>query len=150
LPEGRIWRLEAATTGQSRPAGSGQSTKVTAGCPSRAIVWWRATTGSLRKKSMSDSLQRGSSMPTHDSAEGTRLFAQAIYEIRLLLGSHLGSSSDCSPEVRMAAHLAYALHNQALQSLAGQSVDVAQAKMSIAAVDRMLNSNFSPTFDNVL
>ena len=42
-----------------------------------------------------------------------QVLAFAVYEIRLLLAHHLGSDDTPDPSVRTAAHLAYALHNQA-------------------------------------
>lgn len=43
-----------------------------------------------------------------------KILAFAVYELRLLLAGHLGSEATADPAVRAAAHLAYALHNQAL------------------------------------
>lgn len=37
----------------------------------------------------------------------TKLIASALYEIRLLLGSYLGSENEAPADVRIAAHLAY-------------------------------------------
>ena len=48
-----------------------------------------------------------------DSEEQFKLMSAAIYEIRVLLSGYLGSESRGDPCVRLAAHLAYALHNQA-------------------------------------
>ena len=47
-------------------------------------------------------------------SEHARLMAAAVYELRLLLADHLGSDCDSDPCLRLAAHLAYALHNDAL------------------------------------
>jgi len=41
------------------------------------------------------------------------LLAAALLEIRILLGDCLGSVNDAPPKTRIAAHLAYALHNEA-------------------------------------
>lgn len=67
-----------------------------------------------------------------------QILAFAVYEIRLLLAGHLGS--DCSSDlaVRTAAHLAYALHNQAESVLQGHSFDPQRAIASLANVDRLL------------
>jgi hypothetical protein len=51
-----------------------------------------------------------------------RLFAAALYRIRLLLASHVGSDTH-SPEAAAAA-LAYLLHNDALAALSNQPVDI--------------------------
>ena len=84
-------------------------------------------------------------------SEPERLFAQALYEIRLLLAHYLGSSAvkslhDADLCVRQAAHLSYALHNEALRSLAGEAVDVGPALARLAAVDSMLQSDFVRSF----
>ncbi|WP_313255032.1 hypothetical protein [Stenotrophomonas sp.] len=75
--------------------------------------------------------------PTH-----TQLLAFAIHEIRLLLGHHLGSGDAPDPAARAAAHLAYALHNQADTVLQGGTFDMQQALGTIDAVDRMLGTRF--------
>jgi hypothetical protein len=38
----------------------------------------------------------------------TKLIAKALYEIRVLLSSYIGEENKGPPEVRLAAHLAYA------------------------------------------
>lgn len=75
-----------------------------------------------------------------------KVLAQAVYELRLLLASYLGSDCDAPPHLRQAAHLAYALHNQAEAVLAGQSFDVEAALASIGAFDRFLGSNYRERF----
>jgi hypothetical protein len=86
-----------------------------------------------------------------DRSEPERLFAQALYEIRLLLADYLGSWNVGSLNevdlcVRQAAHLSYALHNDALRSLAGEAIDVGPAMAGLAAVDKMLQSDFVQRF----
>jgi hypothetical protein len=71
-------------------------------------------------------------MTTQQSDLEKRLFAAAIYQIRLLLASHIGSG-DKGPE-RAAAELAYALHNDALSVLANRPVDVVT---SLGKLDRL-------------
>lgn len=46
-------------------------------------------------------------------SDQAKVLAQAIYEIRVLLSGYLGSENEGELPVRQAAHLAYALHNQA-------------------------------------
>ncbi len=72
------------------------------------------------------------------SSEQERILAKALFEIRVLLSGYLGSENDGDPDVRMAAHLAYALHNQALAVLSGDSFDAAQAYSRIVAADSVL------------
>jgi hypothetical protein len=71
-----------------------------------------------------------------------QLLAFAVYEIRQLLAHHLGSDDTPDPAVKAAAHLAYALHNQAEAILQGRTFDPQQAIESLNAVDRMLATNF--------
>jgi hypothetical protein len=47
-----------------------------------------------------------------DNAEAS-LIANDLYKIRLLLSSYLGSKNDAPLDVRLAAHIAYALHSEA-------------------------------------
>lgn len=74
---------------------------------------------------------------THD-----QVLAFAVYEIRLLLANHLGSDSTSDPPVRAAAHLAYALHNQADAVLQGGAFDPQQAAAALGEVDRLLATDF--------
>jgi hypothetical protein len=67
-----------------------------------------------------------------------KLFAMALYELRLLLAGGLGSSNDAPHEVRLASHLAYALHNDALAVIDGKSYDVEAAIARIANIDRVI------------
>ena len=73
-------------------------------------------------------------------SEQEKVFAAAIYEIRLLLSGYLGSENEGDLVVRQAAHLAYALHNQALLSLAGETIDLDKAHAAVSGVDKMLGS----------
>lgn len=71
-----------------------------------------------------------------------KILAFAVFELRLLLAAHLGSETDSEPSVRAAAHLAYALHNQALAVLEGGSFDPITAVEAIAQVDKRFGENF--------
>ena len=75
-----------------------------------------------------------------------QVLAFAIYEIRQLLAYHLGSDDTTDPAVKAAAHLAYALHNQADAILQGRTFDPQQAIESLNVVDRMLATNFQARF----
>ncbi len=75
-----------------------------------------------------------------------KILAQAVYEIRLLLGGYLGSQVAGDPQVRIAAHLAYALHNEALAVLEGSTFDASRAVANIAAVDRLFSTKYSVRF----
>ncbi|WP_349745318.1 hypothetical protein [Roseateles cavernae] len=73
----------------------------------------------------------------------TKILAFAVYELRLLLAGHLGSNATADPALRAAAHLAYALHNQALAILEGRTFSTAEAAAAIASVDRLCGESFS-------
>ena len=71
-----------------------------------------------------------------------QILAFAVYELRLLLAGQLGPDSKAEPAVRAAAHLAYALHNQALAILEGRSFEPGQAIEAIRNVDYKFGENF--------
>jgi len=75
-----------------------------------------------------------------------KILAQGIYEIRLLLAGYLGSQNAGDPVVRRAAHLAYALHNEALSVIEGGTFDGAKAVDKVRAVDRMFEESFATRF----
>ena len=79
-----------------------------------------------------------------------KVLAQAVYEIRLLLGGYLESGVEGDPAVRQAAHLAYALHNEALAMLSGGTFDILAALTRLDAVDKNLGSQFRDVFVEVL
>ncbi len=66
------------------------------------------------------------------------LMAAAIYEIRILLASYLGSENDANSDVRLAAHLAYALHNEAENLLTGNGdFDIESALSKIRGAEKV-------------
>jgi hypothetical protein len=77
------------------------------------------------------------------SLDENKILAFAVYELRLLLAGHLGGEAASDPSVRSAAHLAYALHNQALAVLEGKRFSVSEAEAAIAAVDRLCGESFT-------
>lgn len=70
-----------------------------------------------------------------------RVLAQVLYEIRLLLNGYLGSQIEADINVRAAAHLAYALHNDALAVLEGGSFDTTDAVRRLEAIDSIIGTN---------
>jgi len=76
----------------------------------------------------------------NDNTEA-RLLANALYEIRSLLSPYIGSEVDAPMEVRFAAHLAYALHNEAEAITEGRSFDMNAALRRVAAIDNILDGN---------
>lgn len=77
----------------------------------------------------------------------TKLLAQTVYEIRLLLGNYLGSTNTEDPCARLAAHLSYAVHNEALAVVEGKSFDVALAIEKIKAIDKMFGESMAKNFE---
>lgn len=84
--------------------------------------------------------------PEQVPADQARVLALAIYELRLLLAGALGSENAADPAVRQAAHLAYALHNQALAVLRGNGFSADDAVESLAVIDRMFERGFVERF----
>lgn len=72
-----------------------------------------------------------------DSAQ-VQLIANALYEIRVLLSPYLGSENGAPTDVRIAAHLAYALHNEASVLSEGGTFDVTTALNKVTAIDNIL------------
>ncbi len=76
---------------------------------------------------------------TEQSAE-VKLLAYALYQIKILLGAHLGSQSTSPTELRVVAHLAYALHNEALAILENRSFDLKAALAKLDAIDGIVGT----------
>lgn len=77
-----------------------------------------------------------------------RLLAAALFELRVLLGSHI-NPDDKSP-AGTAAWFAYSLHNQALAALAGQPFDVEAALVGLARLEPELGSEYLQHFRRVV
>jgi len=75
-----------------------------------------------------------------------RLLAHALYEIRVLLSGYLGSTNEGDPVVRRAAHIAYALHNEAQAVADGRSFSPGDALEKLAAVDAMFGERYAERF----
>ena len=81
-----------------------------------------------------------------ENSPQTKILAQAVYEIRLLLSGYLGSQKEGDPLVCRAAHLAYALHNDALAVIEGGTFNSGQAIDRIRAVDALFQEAFASRF----
>jgi len=81
-----------------------------------------------------------------------KILAQAVYELRLLLSNHLGSRNDALLCESISAHLAYALHNEALAVLEDRPVEfeVEKALNNIKRVDEMFDQNFLVRFEKLV
>lgn len=84
------------------------------------------------------------------AATQEQVLAFAVYEIRLLLADHLGSDSTSDMSIRAAAHLAYALHNQAYAVLQGNAFDPEQATAALGGADRLLGTNFQARLSSAI
>ncbi|NMY71883.1 hypothetical protein [Pseudomonas sp. WS 5414] len=71
-------------------------------------------------------------------ADQNRLLALALLEIKLLLVDYLGSAVDAPMSVRVAAHIAYALHNEAESVYTNADFALDGASQKIAAIDQIL------------
>ncbi len=79
-----------------------------------------------------------------------KILALALHEIRVLLSPYLGSDNLGPIEVRVAAHLAYALHNEALALAEGRDFDVKEALAKVQAIDALLNVENGSQFSRSL
>ena len=76
--------------------------------------------------------------------ESHRIMAAAVYEIRLLLANYLGDDCDADPDVRLAAHLSYALHNDASAIMNGKPCnDVSEMKSRIKKAQQIAKTTYS-------
>ena len=57
----------------------------------------------------------------HPADESARQLAWVLFDLRVLLASHIGGISQAAPEIRTAAELAYAVHNLAPLAMEGRS-----------------------------
>ena len=83
-----------------------------------------------------------------DQNPEVKLLAHALYHVRILLSGHLGSENKSPIEVRIAAHLAYALHNEALEIMEGRHFDVGSALKKIEAIDNILGTEEGKWFSS--
>ncbi|PZW57481.1 hypothetical protein F475_04110 [Pseudomonas sp. URMO17WK12:I6] len=70
----------------------------------------------------------------------TKLLALALIEIRTLLAEYLGNDVDAPMSVRVAAHMAYALHNETEAACSNADFRIDYAIQKIAAIDQILRS----------
>ena len=85
-----------------------------------------------------------------NSSNKKKLMAAAVYEIRILLSGYLGSNNEADTAVRLAAHLAYALHNEALTILEDNGdFDLGAALAKIKTAEKIVGLHYSNTFDTL-
>jgi hypothetical protein len=79
-------------------------------------------------------------------ATSEQFLARALFEMRVLLASHIGGVSGASAEIREAAELAYAVHNLALASLEGSGFSLSEARFTLQSADARLGYEFHDRF----
>lgn len=85
-----------------------------------------------------------------ENSDQAKVMALAVYEIRLLLSGYLGSENEGDLTVRQAAHLAYALHNQALAVLDDKTFDVPESIGALKFSDTVLGAGFTEKFSKIV
>jgi len=80
------------------------------------------------------------------SPTAEQLLARALFEIRVLLSSHIGGHSSAGPEVRSAAELAYALHNAALAVSEGLPCSTTTVIEALQRADSVTGEQFTHRF----
>ena len=80
-----------------------------------------------------------------------KILAQAVYELRVLLSRHLGSTDNDTACEAISAHLAYALHNEALAVIENrpEDFDVDKALENIKALDERYGEQFGERFQKL-
>ncbi|MBA6251960.1 hypothetical protein [Colwellia sp. MB3u-55] len=81
-----------------------------------------------------------------------KIMAQAVYELRLLLSGYLGNRDPETQCESVSAHLAYALHNEALAIIEDrpEDFDLNNAISKIKRVDEMYGEQFGERFQNLI
>ena len=81
-----------------------------------------------------------------------KILAQTVYEIRLLLSDHLGSTDENMLCENVSAHLAYALHNEALAIIEDrpEDFDINKAIESFKKVDERYGKQFGNRFEELV
>lgn len=81
-----------------------------------------------------------------------KVMAQAVYELRGLLSGYLGNRNPETLYESVSAHLAYALHNEALAIIEDRPEDfnLDDAINKIKRVDEMYGEQFGERFQNLI
>jgi len=81
-----------------------------------------------------------------------KVLAQAVYELRLLLSNNLGSPFDGASSEKVAAHLSYALHNDALAIIENREDDfvVEETLKTLNHLDSLFGNEPNSCFKNVI
>lgn len=81
-----------------------------------------------------------------------KILAQAVYELRILLSNHLGNKDKEELREAVSAHLAFALHNDALAIIEDRpnDFDIDEAIKRIRRVDEMYGEQFGDRFQELI
>ena len=81
-----------------------------------------------------------------------KILAQAVYDLRLLLSNHLGSPFDNTSAEKMAAHLSYALHNDALAIIENREDDfvIEETLKTLNHLDNLFGNEPNSCFKKVI
>ena len=131
----RPWSAEARPTFPAGPAKLRRFVLVLASLPRRGLERHRIPDVGAR-------LRR---VPTEPYPHDVRLLVACLYEIRCVLGHHVGAS-ELTAENEAAA-IAYAVHNDALAVLEGREFDVEAARKRLAFWDQRLGSGLLARID---
>ncbi|MCR8648272.1 hypothetical protein E4413_12060 [Leptospira interrogans] len=88
-------------------------------------------------------------MEFNEKFTAEQVLAYVVFEIRCLLSSYV-RNENTKLELRQAADLAYAFHNDALAIIEGKSFDVKEAIEKIKEIDKILNSRFSENLTSMM
>ena len=81
-----------------------------------------------------------------------KILAQAVYDLRLLLSNHLGSPFEGASSEKIAAHLSYALHNDALAIIRNreEDFDIEKTIKTLNHLDSLFGNEPNSCFKNVI
>ncbi len=81
-----------------------------------------------------------------------KILAQAVYELKGLLGNYLGNRSPEAQSESVSAHLAYALHNEALAIIEDRPDDfnIDVALKNVKRVDEIYGEQFGDRFQKLV
>lgn len=80
-----------------------------------------------------------------DNDKPLKLFAMAVFELRVLLSHKIGELTEPLNE-SLAANLVYSLHDEALEILEGREIDVERALSKLRKLDERYKDNLQERF----
>lgn len=80
-----------------------------------------------------------------DKDKTLKLFAMAVFELRVLLSHKIGELTEPLNE-SLAANLVYSLHDEALEVLEGRGIDIDRALFKLRKLDDRYKDNLQERF----